>query len=280
MGPRPSFTVLLFVLAHATPAPARPALILDPDDRMVFHHQPRAAAAASDRPAGSFDALHHDITLTVDPAAETIDGTTTLRVQCLADTDTLTVDLVGLEVSRVTVDGAEVAFDQSATTVSIEGDFDAGVVMDLGITYGGTPVLLDGTYQIDVGIEQRQDWGLWDISVPIHFHGEEAPIDLALNQQHQVFSFCRDEAVTSYDVDADLEVLKALNIIPIGNWEFTEECGPALGDDDDDVSGDDDDGGPYIGDGGEGCECSAGDSPEPEASLLLALLLGWSLRRR
>ena len=177
--------------------------------------------------------------------------------------------------SSATTDDLQAVF-QDHTSVDLELFFDQWVHQaghpELALGVRSTE-LLDGTYQIDVGVEQRQPWGLWEVALPIQFHGEEAPIDLALTEPHQVFSFCRDEAVTSYDIDPGFEVLKDLNIIPIGNWEFTEECGPTAGDDDENAAGgdgDDDDSDPVVTDDDCSCSAAGGVSGTALAAMLLA----------
>ena len=134
----------LFVLASTLPAAAQPALLLDPEERMVFHHAPLPPAEELEslgRPNEDFDARHYDLQLTVDPAAHTLEGTATLTVECLATTGILEVDLVGLDVDQVTVGGQAASFVQTGTGLEVDGSFSTGDVLDVAITYGGVPEL-------------------------------------------------------------------------------------------------------------------------------------------
>ncbi len=137
-------SVALAVLACATPAATQPALILDPEERKVFHHAPLSPAeelGSRGRPNEDFDAQHYDLQLTVDPAAHTLEGIATLTVECLSSTGTLEVDLVGLDVDQVTVDAQPASFTQTGQGLEIDGNFSTGDVVDVAITYGGVPEL-------------------------------------------------------------------------------------------------------------------------------------------
>ena len=64
---------------------------------------------------GGYDVLHYDIDLDVDPAANTIKALTTITALASQELSEFNLDLSGLTVDAVEVDGAEAEFSRSAT---------------------------------------------------------------------------------------------------------------------------------------------------------------------
>ncbi|MDP7115410.1 MAG: M1 family metallopeptidase, partial [Myxococcota bacterium] len=123
-------------------------MITDPVERQVFRHPaqlPAEEIAGGGRPNDQFDALHYDLDLTVDPGAHHIGGTATVTVECVSATDTLALDLVGLLVDQVLVDGVISAYSQGPSGLDVEGDFEPGDTYQVAVRYGGEPELAHDT---------------------------------------------------------------------------------------------------------------------------------------
>lgn len=101
-----------------------------------------------------YDVTHYTIALTVDPAANTLEGTTTLEATALADLDRFHLDLAGLTVDSVTVEGEAAAFDryQMELVITPPASLIAGQAFTVAVTYSGTPAPVnDDTIHMPVG---------------------------------------------------------------------------------------------------------------------------------
>ncbi len=94
---------------------------------------------------GGYDALHYDIDLDVDPAVNAISASTTIEVLATADLETFNLDLSGLEVHSVTVDGAVAAFSRYGHELAIEpaDTLAAGSQFTVEVVYSGSPERID-----------------------------------------------------------------------------------------------------------------------------------------
>ncbi|SMY12532.1 M1 family metallopeptidase [Brevibacterium jeotgali] len=103
---------------------------------------------------------HYDLDLDYRLGPNRLDGTARLSVRALEDIGSLKVDLVGLGVDRVRVDGRRVRFRQHRRHVDVtlpattRGD---GLLLE--IRYSGTPEPVMGTWG-DVGWEELEDGSL------------------------------------------------------------------------------------------------------------------------
>ena len=118
---------------------------------------------------GGYDALHYEIDLDVDPAANTISALTSITAQAIEDLETFNLDLSGLEVHSVTVDGAQAEFWRSGHELAVEpGDpIAAGSEFEAEVAYSGSPDALDdpGVPFFKVGWSQ-QDGVIYTASEP------------------------------------------------------------------------------------------------------------------
>jgi len=93
-----------------------------------------------------YDVEHYLIDLSVDPGANHIAGTTTIEATATGDYDSFTFDLVGLEVTEVTVDGAIVTYRREgvdASKLRIEAALTAGEGFSVSVSYSGEPTPTD-----------------------------------------------------------------------------------------------------------------------------------------
>ena len=94
---------------------------------------------------GGYDALHYEIDLDVDPAANTISALTTITAQATKDLKAFNLDLSGLEVHSVTVDGAHAESWRSGHELTVQpaSPLAAGSQFETEVAYSGSPEPLD-----------------------------------------------------------------------------------------------------------------------------------------
>jgi aminopeptidase N len=102
-----------------------------------------------------YDALHYTIDLTVDALNNTVAGTTTIDARATDNLSSFNLDLHGLQISEVTVDGSPAAFSRSADELTVEPPdlLSQGEVFTVIVTYSGVPEPVDdpGVPWADVG---------------------------------------------------------------------------------------------------------------------------------
>lgn len=89
-----------------------------------------------------YDVDHYAIELTVDPRANHIEGTTTIQATATGDHGSFTLDFMGLEVTGVTVDGAEAPHRREGpgwSELRIQAPLFAGEDFSVAISYSGVP---------------------------------------------------------------------------------------------------------------------------------------------
>ena len=92
-----------------------------------------------------YDVIHYDLVLEVDPDANTIDGITTVYAVSTGELETIYLDLSGLKVATVTVDGAAAEFlrERAELIVQPATPVPAGVGFTVEIAYSGVPERID-----------------------------------------------------------------------------------------------------------------------------------------
>lgn len=93
---------------------------------------------------GGYDALHYEIDLDVDPAANTISALTSISAEATEDLEAFNLDLSGLEVHSVTVDGAQAEFRRSGHELTVQpaSPLTAGSEFEVDVHYSGSPELV------------------------------------------------------------------------------------------------------------------------------------------
>ena len=116
-----------------------------------------------------YDVVHYYIDLDVDPAANTISALTEIRALATAELAAFNLDLSGLEVHSVTVDGADAGFTRSGHELTVEpaSPLAAGSHFEVEVAYSGSPQPLEdpGVPFFNVGW-QRQDGVIYTASEP------------------------------------------------------------------------------------------------------------------
>lgn len=90
---------------------------------------------------GGYDVLHYSIDLDVDPASNTITAVTTITALAEQDLPAFNLDLSGLEVHDVTVDGVAAGFSRSDSELSVRPALALaqGEEFAVSVGYSGTP---------------------------------------------------------------------------------------------------------------------------------------------
>jgi aminopeptidase N len=101
-----------------------------------------------------YDVNHYDIALMVDPVANTISGVTTINAVALEDLAQFNLDMSGLEVDSVSVDGVYAGFSrhQMELTISPRSLLAAKQAFTVAVTYHGSPEpIADETIHMPLG---------------------------------------------------------------------------------------------------------------------------------
>ena len=108
---------------------------------------------------GGYDVRHYDIDIDVDPVTNTISAQTTITAEATGDLTSFNLDLSGLEVHAVTVDGAPAEFSRSAheLTVRPSQPLTRGTIFSARVSYSGTPETINdpGFPSSEVGWRRR-----------------------------------------------------------------------------------------------------------------------------
>jgi aminopeptidase N len=90
---------------------------------------------------GGYDVTHYDIDITVDVETATLDATTTVTAVATETLATFNLDLIGLDVASVTVDGVPAAYlrEGPELRISPDGGIVSGEEFSVSISYSGKP---------------------------------------------------------------------------------------------------------------------------------------------
>lgn len=108
---------------------------------------------------GGYDVGDYDLALTVDPAAEQLDGVATIVATATQGLSSFDLDLVGLEASAVTVDGAAatVVHEGRELRITPASPIADGATFTTVVTYGGDPE------PVSSGVELLPEVGWFDL---------------------------------------------------------------------------------------------------------------------
>ena len=116
-----------------------------------------------------YDALHYDIELDVEPSTNTIMAVTAITAAATEDLAAFNLDLSGLEVLSVTVDGADAGFSRSGHELTVEpaSPLAAGSQFEVQVAYSGSPEAADdpGVGFFKLGWQQ-QEGVIYTVSEP------------------------------------------------------------------------------------------------------------------
>lgn len=159
-------------VATVTPRPGAPrAVIATPAN--AYEAQPGAAGLGDVfYPAlgnGGYDALDYTVDLRVDVEANSIAGATTLAARATQALSAFNLDLFGLDVGAISVNGQAARFSRSGSelTVTPVQPITAGAIFTTRVSYRGSPITISdsGIPRIPLGW-QRQATGTFVASEP------------------------------------------------------------------------------------------------------------------
>ncbi|MFE7275068.1 M1 family metallopeptidase [Streptomyces sp. NPDC057623] len=93
---------------------------------------------------GGYDVTHYDLDLGYDPGEEHLTGTATLTARATQDLSAFDLDLKGLDVESVTVEGERARWNRAGQelTVRPHDDLDDGETFRVTVRYSGTPLTI------------------------------------------------------------------------------------------------------------------------------------------
>ncbi len=99
---------------------------------------------------GGYDVQHYDLDLEYEPETDLLTGVATLEAEALQDLSAFNLDLVGLEVHEITVDGGEATWtrDGQELTVTPEVVLNEGDPFTVAVSYDGVPETLDDAFGV------------------------------------------------------------------------------------------------------------------------------------
>ncbi len=118
---------------------------------------------------GGFDVGHYQLDLRWDPGARRLSGTTTVTATASQDLSSFALDLVGMEVSRVTVDGVAVPSrreGQRDLRITPARPLATGHRFTVAVTYAGGPHAVTGSDPVHPGWYGEPDGDLYTVFEP------------------------------------------------------------------------------------------------------------------
>jgi aminopeptidase N len=188
-------------------------LIVAPVEEIVVHRAAPGAAGLDDPlypllGNGGYDVQHYTIALTVDVAAETISGTTTISATAQMPLAAFNLDLAGLTVEQVAVNGAPAPFarvDHELTITPTVALVD-GAPFTVAVAYHGAPqpVIDPGVPFGGVGWLSYDDVGSYVVSEP------SGAMSWYPNNNHPA-----DKATYTFVITAPAPYVVAANGLPV-----------------------------------------------------------------
>lgn len=106
-----------------------------------------------------YDVEHYDLVLDYKVAGNRLSGVATLRCRALEEVSKVDLDLHGLNVARVQVDGSNVKYTHrfDTLTVTLEETLSAGADFEITVKYAGTPQQIRSRKLGEAGWEELED---------------------------------------------------------------------------------------------------------------------------
>ena len=105
----------------------------------------------------SYDVRHYALGLTYKLVGNRLDGDAVLSCTATEDTSSVAVDLAGLRVGKVLLDGRPTRFSHRGSRITVTAPLEAGQEFELRITYSGSPGTIRSKGQDDAGWEELTD---------------------------------------------------------------------------------------------------------------------------
>ena len=97
---------------------------------------------------GGYDVRHYDLDVTYDPSSDVLTGIATIEAEATQDLSSFDLDLTGLDVRSVTVDGDEAAWTREGQelTITPEDDLRGGKTFTTVVSYDGVPQTIEDAF--------------------------------------------------------------------------------------------------------------------------------------
>ncbi|MFI2413017.1 M1 family metallopeptidase [Streptomyces sp. NPDC018947] len=139
---------------------------------------------------GGYDVGHYDLTLAYDPDAEHLTGTATITARATQDLSAFNLDLKGLDVENVTVEGREARFNRAGQELTVRppDELDDGETFRVRVRYSGEPETITDADDSEEGWLPTDD-GAVGLGEPVgsmawfpgnHHPSDKATYDLAV----------------------------------------------------------------------------------------------------
>ncbi|WP_328447844.1 M1 family metallopeptidase [Amycolatopsis sp. NBC_00438] len=144
-----------------------------PPPPLPMHPAPGAAGAGDpyypDDGNGGYDALHYDVDASYDPPSGRLDGDTTVTAKATQDLSRFDLDLRGLDVASVEVDGQPAKFSREKAyelVVTPAAPIRAGTTFHTRVRYGGDPAKTPHGGGSENGWQHSADGGAFMVGEP------------------------------------------------------------------------------------------------------------------
>ncbi|MFI7504233.1 M1 family metallopeptidase [Streptomyces sp. NPDC049687] len=111
---------------------------------------------------GGYDVSHYGLTLAYDPGTHRLTGTAAITARATRDLASFDLDLQGMEVTKVTVEGAAAGADRDGQELTVRppGGLDKGETFETRVSYSGTPRTLTDPDRSKEGWLRTEDGAL------------------------------------------------------------------------------------------------------------------------
>lgn len=195
---------------------------------------------------GGYDVLHYDLTLDYDVETNTLDATATLEAIATQDLSAFNLDLAGLAVTAITVNGSPADFNhaEAELTITLAEVLAEGAAMTVAITYSGTPeAVRSGAIPIRMGWNHSES-GVYTASEPVGastwYPVNEHPLDKAtytititVPEPYSAAAtgllqeeIANADGTTTYVFEHDRLAASYLVTVSVGDYIRSEEVGP------------------------------------------------------
>ncbi|MFV0135153.1 M1 family metallopeptidase [Streptomyces sp. HMX87] len=193
---------------------------------------------------GGYDVTHYALDLAYDPGDHRLTGTATVTARATEDLSAFNLDLKGLRVGRVTVEGREARFNHTGQEVTVRppDDLDEGRTFRVTVRYSGSPVTItdpDGSQEgwlrtADGALALGQPTGSMAWFPGNHHPSDKASYDLAVTVPEGLAAISNGEPAgertvrgrTTYRWRAAEPMASYLAMVAIGDWDVRRSRTP------------------------------------------------------
>ncbi|MCH0557462.1 M1 family metallopeptidase [Streptomyces sp. MUM 16J] len=193
---------------------------------------------------GGYDVAHYALTLDYTPATRHLTGTAVITARAKQDLSAFDLDLVGLHVDSVTVEGASARWNRTGQELTIRphDDLAGGETFSTTVHYSGTPRTLTDPDGSEEGWLPTAD-GALGLGEPVgsmawfpgnHHPGDKATYDITVSVPKGLQAVSNGELTgrhthdgrTSYSWHTAQPMASYLATVAVGHYDITRTAGP------------------------------------------------------